>query len=145
MTLFLGIDIAKDTFDLVLTGHQTQPEHAQFENRRRGFKQFYRFLGKRQALTAHACLEATGRYYENLADFLYEQGIPVSVVNPARIQAYAESLLKRNKTNKADAAVIADFCRTQQPDLWQPPTAQQRELQALVHHLNTLEQDRQRQ
>lgn len=143
--MFVGIDIAKDTFDIVLIGHATTTEHAQFENARRGFKQFYRFLQQRNALSASVCLEATGRYYENLADFLYEQGIALSVVNPARIQAYAESLLKRNKTDKVDAAVIADFCRTQQPDLWQPPTPQQRELQALVHHLNTLEQDRQRQ
>jgi len=50
-----------------------------------------------------------------------ERGHQVSVVNPARIKAYAHSQLTRNKTDQLDASVIADFCRTQQPALWTPP------------------------
>jgi transposase len=69
----------------------------------------------------------------------------VSVVNPARIKKYAESQLKRNKTDRLDAEIIADFCRTQQPPPWSPPSGAQRELQTLVRHLADLESDRQRQ
>ena len=145
MPTFLGIDIAKDTFDVTLIGHPNAPEQAQFANTPRGFQQLQRFLSKRQALDTHACMEATGLYYEALAHLLHEQGIRVSVVNPARTKAYADSQLQRNKTDRLDARLIADFCRTQQPDLWQPPSPQQRHLQALVRHLHDLEQDRQRQ
>jgi len=41
----------------------------------------------------------------------------MSVVNPAQVKAYARSQLQRNKTDRLDAALIADFCRTQHPDL----------------------------
>jgi len=36
--------------------------------------------------------------------------------------------------------LIADFCRTQQPRLWTPPSAELRELQALLRHLEALQQ-----
>jgi transposase len=110
-----------------------------------GFKKLHRFLKQRRVKTLHVCMEATGRYYEALADFLYEGGYAVSVVNPARIKAYADSQLARNKTDHLDAALIADFCRTQDPPLWTPPPPEWRELQALVRHLEDLQTDFQRQ
>jgi transposase len=51
--------------------------------------------------------------------------------------------MRRNKTDKLDAALIADFVRTQQPALWTPPAEEWRHLQALVRHLEDLEQMRQ--
>ena len=62
----------------------------------------------------------------------------MSVVNPARIHAYAQSQLKRHKTDAVDAELIADFCRTQQPPLWTAPSAAERELRALVRHRDDL-------
>jgi transposase len=55
-----------------------------------------------------------------VAEFLYESGHQVSVVNPARIKRYGESKLHRNKTDKADAALIAEFCQKENPPLWSP-------------------------
>jgi transposase len=68
----------------------------------------------------------------------------VSVVNPARIKAYGDSQMRRNKTDTLDAALIADFCRTQQPDLWTPPPPELQELRALIRHLDDLKQEKQR-
>jgi transposase len=90
-------------------------------------------------------LEATGSYGDDLAQFLYDTGVTVSVVNPARIKAYADSRLSRNKTDAGDAALIADFCRSQQPDGWTPPPPEQRELQALVRHWQNLTQMKQQE
>jgi transposase len=90
-------------------------------------------------------MEATGSYYELVADFLHEQGVTVSVVNPARIKAYAASQLSRNKTDKLDAHTIADFCRTQHPPVWTPPDDSWRRLRVLVRHLDDLQHDLQRQ
>ncbi len=145
MTIFLGIDIAKDSFDVVLLPDGHQPEHSQFDNNRRGFNKLHRFLKKRNSQSAQVGMEATGIYYEALADFLHQKGYSVSVVNPARIKAYAQSQLRRNKTDKLDAAIIADFCRTQNPPLWRPPVPALRQLRSLVRHLDDLETDRQRQ
>jgi transposase len=85
-------------------------------------------------------LEATGAYGEALAEYLYQAGYRLSVVNPARIKGYGLAQLARNKTDKLDAALIADFCRTQQPAAWTPLPPEVRQLQALVRHLEDLTQ-----
>ena len=51
----------------------------------------------------HACLEATGRYYEPLAEDLHTAGHLVSVINPARLKAFAQATLTRTKTDRTDA------------------------------------------
>lgn len=145
MTNFLGIDIAKETFDVVLLRDGYDSEHAQFDNQSKGFNKLHRFLKKCKAQKAHACMEATGVYYESLADFLHQKGCAVSVVNPARIKSYAQSQLRRNTTDKLDANIIADFCRTQNPPLWTPPDPSWYEMRALVRHLEDLQVDKQRQ
>jgi transposase len=102
-------------------------------------------LRARLTLPLHACLEATGCYGEALALFLHQQGVRVSVVNPARIKAFAQSELLRNKTDKADAALIARFCAAHQPPLWTPPPPERRQLQALVRRLQALQAMRQQE
>lgn len=145
MSTILGIDVAQATLAVALWRDGDVVAQAEFDNTQPGFNKLQRFLKKRQAMPVHACLEATGRYWEHLAEFLVEHGHAVSVVNPARIKKYAESQLKRNKTDRLDAEIIADFCQSQQPSLWSPPSPAQRELQTLVRHLADLEADRQRQ
>ena len=133
----IGIDISKDSFDVVLF-IQGVEYRLQFQNNRIGFGQFQKWLKKRKVSEAHACMEATGRYGDELARFLYEQGYQVSMVNPKRIKSYAESKLTRNKTDAVDAAIIEDFCRTQQPRLWEPPAPEIGELQMMTRHLEAL-------
>lgn len=142
----IGLDMAKATFQAHVILPNGLSQSGQFANEAKGYQQFWRFLKKHQAHhSAHVCLEATGRYGEAVALFLHQQGLTVSVVNPARIKAYAQSQLRRNKTDPLDAALIADFCRTQQPAVWTPPSPEWVELQALIRHLADLEGDAQRQ
>jgi transposase len=61
-------------------------------------------------------MEATGAYWEALALYLHGLDQHVSVVNPARIKAFAQSELLRTKTDAVDAALIARFCKSQNPD-----------------------------
>jgi len=145
MTSQLGIDIAQDTFDTALQQEDHDLIFGHFDNQRSGFNRLHRFLKKRKAQDGHICMEATGVYYEELAHFLHKKGYRVSVVNPARVKGYAQSQMRRNKTDKMDAAVIANFCRAQNPPLWNPPDPSWYELRALVRHLEDLESDRQRQ
>jgi len=136
-TDILGIDIAKAKFDVILL-HGGQSVHAVFANSRTGYGKLRHWLKKQGVKQLHACMEATGTYGDDLAEYLYKQGYAVSMVNPSRIKAYADSQLRRNKTDKTDAAVIADFCRTQQPALWSPPDPALRELRGLVRYLEDL-------
>lgn len=145
MTGVLGIDVSKDKLAVTLLRDDAPAEHSEFDNTKQGCNALWRYVKKRGGKQLHACLEATGLYYELVADFLHAKGMTVSVVNPARIKAYADSQLARNKTDKLDAALIADFCRTQQPPAWTPPDPSWRELRALARHLDDLQSDLQRQ
>lgn len=140
----LGIDIAKDKFDVALL-RAGQYQSGTFSNDTAGFERLSKWLKKVRANQLPVCLEATGHYGEEVALFLHEAGYCVSVVNPARVKAYAASQLKRNKTDKEDAKVIAHFCATQQPEVWSPPSPAQRELQALSRRVETLKADRQQE
>lgn len=145
MPAVLGVDIAKDSFDVTLLDEAGRKRRRSGRNKTAGFKQLYVWLQQHTPGQVHVCLEATSVYWEPLAEYLHDQGYQVSVVNPARIKGYSLSQLRRSKTDPLDGDVIADFCRTQQPKLWQPPSPQQRKLRALVRHLQALKKSRTQQ
>lgn len=144
MKTILGIDISKREFHTALI-EADRTVTGVFENTPKGFKQLISWLRKAGARPVHACMEATGTYWERLAAFLHSSGECVSVVNPAQIKAFAASELLRVKTDRVDAALIARFCRANQPARWNPPAPVVRELQRLVRRLHALKSDRQQQ
>ena len=136
----VGIDIAKAKFDVALLMGE-RARHAAFPNTEAGFQQLLAWLAKHRpdkAAPLHACMEATGNWGLDLADFLHGKGVRVSVVNPARVKAYGESELARNKTDRLDAALIARFCRAHVPPAWAPPAAHLRALRELVRRCDVL-------
>ena len=137
----VGIDISKATIDVAL--YQDGPyQLGHFRNDTVGFKKLTKWLGKEDAVGCHVCIEATGRYGQAVATYLHERGYPVSVVNPARIKAYGDSQLKRNKTDPEDGKTIAHFCATQDPALWRPAAPEVKELQSLVRRQDNLKEMR---
>jgi len=138
----LGIDVSKKTLDVALI-FDNRTFSKQFRNSAEGFKLLAVWLASLEIKQVHACLEATGVYGEAVALFLHEHGHQVSVVNPLRIKGYAQSNMQRNKTDRLDARLIADFCLTQKPDPWQPPSAAVKHLQSLVRRVEVLEEMRQ--
>lgn len=139
----LGVDISKQKFDACLVLESGKFRHKVFPNGGAGFAQLSAWLERHRVARVHACLEATGTYSEPLALYLFEAGHTVSVVNPAKIKAFAQSHLSRTKTDKADATSIAQFCQERHPVAWQPLPREVRELQALVRRLESLQQMRQ--
>jgi transposase len=115
----LGIDIAKHSYQVTLRVGEKIERH-EFANQPEHFQALSAWLKQHKVKRCHVCLEATNRYWEELAKYLYAQGHLVSVVNPSPIRNYARSKLLRNKTDKLEADLIADFCATQSPDAWQP-------------------------
>ena len=140
----LGIDISKDSFHVELSV-KDKLRHRRFSNRQAGFGELTVWLTKHKITHVHACLEATGPYSEALALYLHQQGHTVSVVNPARIKAFGQSELLRNKDDRPDAGLIRRFCEKQRPVAWRPPPPQLRELQSLTRHLENLLETRQQQ
>jgi transposase len=134
----LGIDISKETFDVELM-RGTSRQHKVFSNHPVGFGRLRNWLVSQKAGCVQACMEATGQYGEALAEFLYAEGHQVSVVNPVRIKRYGQSKLHRSKTDKADAALIAEFCAKENPNLWQPLPPEIKQLRQLVRRLDDLQ------
>jgi len=145
MKAVVGIDVAKDKFDVTLMDGAGQKQHKEFRNNATGFKKLDKWVKQRTTGVVHICMESTSVYWEDVAEYLHQAGYEVSVVNPARIKGYALSQMRRSKTDPIDAAVIADFCRTQVPKQWTPPSAEQRKLRALVRHLQALKKSRTQQ
>ena len=141
MTSYLGIDVSKATLDVaLLEPDRAKPRHRVFPNNAAGHGQLLAWLEKMSIEPVHACLESTGTYGEAVALALYQAGHTVSIVNPALVRAFGQSELSRTKTDKADAQLIARFCRVHQPAAWSPTAPELRELQALVRRLEALEQ-----
>jgi len=138
--MFLGIDVSKNTFDAALIGAGKKPAHKLFSNDADGHAALLIWLNEQGAETVHACLEATGTWAHDLALALQSAGHTVSVVNPARIYAFSKSRLKRTKTDKADALLIAQFCQMHNPPAWTPLSPQVQQLQGLVRRLEHLEE-----
>src|SRR5664279_416973 len=139
MTSFLGIDVGKADFHAALLVSDRIWSKS-FSNNRAGITQLTYWLKNRKVQEKiHACLESTGGFEEALALELHERGIVVSIVNPSRVKAFAQSEMLRTKTDSVDAALIARFCRAHAPEPWIPPAPEIRALQALVRRHESIQ------
>lgn len=134
----LGIDVSKAKFQacLLVAG---KAKSKSCSNSAEGFAQLISWLERQGAEQVHACMEATGTYWEALATFLADRSHLVSVVNPAQVLGFAKSELIRTKTDGVDAGVIARFCQAIRPALWSPMPREVRELRSLVRRLADLQ------
>ena len=134
---FLGIDVGKsDLHAAILQGERSSTKSV--PNSANGIKQLLTWLKNRKVENIHACLESTGGWSEAVGLALHKEGYLVSIVNPCRIKAFAQSEMLRTKTDAVDAALIARFCRMHKPDRWGPPTPEVLALQAFVRRYQSL-------
>jgi transposase len=145
----LGIDISKKDFHAAILRYQDRKIVAEktFANTVTGTKEHLAWLTKHcgENHAIHACMEATGTYGEALAAQLHKHSAKVSVVNPRAIKHYASMQLRRDKSDKADARLIAQYCYNQQPAAWQPPSAAQAQTKALARRISQLKIDHTRE
>lgn len=147
----IGVDVAKDKLDVQMmrsSEKNAKTTYKQFTNSPAGFAKLVRWVDQLigQAgqsgpnLRPHYCMESTGSYSQALAQFLAESGQLVSVVNPYQIKRYGEAVGMLTKNDKADARVIADYCRSQSPKPWHLARPEVRTLVALLRRLQGVEQ-----
>jgi len=89
-------------------------------------------------------MEASGVYYLQLATFLFNKGIDVSVVNPLTIKHFARMRLTRAKTDKKDSVIIAQYGKTENPPLWKVKSIYLLELQQIQALLDNFIRERTR-
>ena len=114
-TLYVGIDTSKDRLDVHVhrDGHPGERFAVTRDDPGIGA-----LVSRLQALApAAVAIEATGGYERVVVAALAAAGLPVVVVNPRQVRAFAEALGKRAKTDPIDAAVIARFAAAVKPPL----------------------------
>lgn len=137
MTYYVGIDIAKLTFEACLIMNNKEIIKS-FNNDPTGFKAFHLWLNKQNKTPSlfHVSMEATGYYSDALARYLHQAEIKVSIVNPSQIKYFSGSKMIRVKTDKSDAKLIARFGEMHKPSFWVPAP---NHIYDLRHLLNQLE------
>lgn len=110
-TIIVGIDVAKDRLDAAV-----RPGGESFAVARdaAGIEQLTARL--KELVPRLVALEATGGFETVAAAALVAAGLPVVVVNPAQIRAFAKAIGQRAKTDPIDAAVIAHFAEATKPE-----------------------------
>jgi transposase len=138
-TCFAGIDVSKDTLDACLLLPGGRVKEATFGNDLRGHAALLAWADRHaRGAAVHFCMEATGPYSESPATALAGAGRHVSVVNPTRIKYAGLARGRGNKTDTADARLIAEYAQRERPPAWQPPPPEVRELQGLVRRIDDL-------
>jgi transposase len=124
---FVGIDVSKDTLDVAIRPDGT---HRAVPNTDDGFDQLVALL--RPLAPTLVVLEASGGYQRRAVAALALAGLAVAVVNPARTREFAKALGRLAKTDKVDAAVLAEFADRVRPQARPLPDAQARQMQELL-------------
>jgi transposase len=106
VAVHVGVDVSKHRLDVFVcpTGQRLAAD-----NTDDGVAQLVSLL--KQLDVAQVLLEATGRYERRCAAALTEEGLPVAVVNPRQARDFARALGKLAKTDRIDAATLAEFAR----------------------------------
>ena len=109
--LFVGIDVSKDRLDVAL-----YPAGDVFAIARDAAG-LAALIDKLKPLApALVALEATGGFETVAAAALAAAGLPLVVVNPAQVRAFAKATGRRAKTDAIDAAVITHFAAATRPE-----------------------------
>lgn len=124
----VGIDVAKDTLEVAWS---SEPETRwRTTNDERGWAALIDRLRALQPTVI--VLEASGGYETGVASALSVAGLPVAVVNPRQVRAFAQALGRLEKTDALDAGVVAAFAVRMAPVPRPVADDVQADVQALV-------------
>lgn len=146
----VGVDVSKDFFDVKFLRLPTDSDRykirgsRKFQNNYKGIVALHEWLDKKRVaeLDLVVVMEATGIYHEELAYFLHDQQVQVSIVLPNTVKAFARSHNQYSKTDLIDALIIARMGLERNLRLWQPPNQSVRQLRRLTRDRQELMQDR---
>lgn len=109
--IFIGIDVSKDRLDVAVL-----PSGEVFVTSRDAAGLDDLLARLRPLGPALVALEATGGFETVVAATLASAGLPVAVVNPAGVRAFATAIGQRAKTDPIDARLIARFASATRPE-----------------------------
>ena len=124
---YVGIDVSKDRLDV-----HVMPSRQSFAVARNGEGLDQLVSELRRLAPALIVLEATGGFEQIVAAALAGAGLPLAVVNPRQIRAFARAIGRLAKTDALDAEVIALFAERVRPEPRPLADADSRSLADLV-------------
>ena len=107
---YFGIDISHLVFDVT----DSDGNYYQFKNSLIGFKKFMKLLD----FNSHCVMEATGYYHYQLAYYLQENSVVLSVENPLSVKRFIQMKLSKIKTDKSDSKLICKYAKQVDLKLW---------------------------
>jgi transposase len=123
---WIGIDVSKRFLDIEIAGQAP----ARFANCKDGHGTLVERL--KAARVAGVVIEATGGLERPVVAALLNAGLPASIVNPARVRAFAEGTGRLAKTDRIDAKVLASYGAYMRPAPAELPTAARAKLRELI-------------
>jgi len=125
--MFAGIDVSKDRLEVHL-----RPSGEASAVARDGPGLEARVARLRDPALVLVVLEATGGFEAMVAAALAAAALPLAVVNPAQIRAFARAAGRLAKTDRLDAEAIARFAEAIRPEPRPVPDAEAAALAGLV-------------
>lgn len=154
-TYFIGIDISKSSFDACCINRDGKKIfHISTTMDREGFQDLMKKISalsvpKESLLVG---MESTACYHVNLYSFLLASGYAVMLLNPLLIANFVKLQLRKTKTDKKDALVIAQFLILHKDTLYQTDISSDiadlkdlaRQRESLVHQIKAIKNDMKR-
>lgn len=128
----LGIDISFSSFVAAIWFDDKRIATAQFANTPAGFGKLQRWVQSHGLGPVPTGIESTNTYAEALAHWLHERHFGVYLLNPEHTANYARCCGQRNKTDPADARLIAAYVAKHSLTPWIPAPPEQRHLRDLT-------------
>lgn len=125
--VWIGIDVAKEWLDVAVAGEDGA---WRVGNDADGIAALVARVAARTP--ALVVLEATGGLETAAVAALLAAGLPVAVVNPTRVRAFADASGQRAKTDALDARLLAAFAARMQPPARPLPDPVTQELRGIL-------------
>lgn len=139
--LFVGIDVAKSKHDCCIIDSDGTifTDSLRISNSKKGFETLYSHilsaLHSKDINNVKIGLESTGHYSTNITNYLYSKGFKVHILNPLATNLFRKAgTLRKTKTDKTDAKVIATMLFTDESKSYSPVSYQISELKSLTRH-----------
>lgn len=145
----VGIDVAQNEL-VVSLGKVDQSlftevyAHKTFANKASGFAALLIWIKKHsdQQVTVRYVMEATGVYHEQLAYYLSDLGLEVSIILPNKISSYMKTLEIKTITDKTASQAICRLGLERVLELWQKPKKVFRDLKQLTRERDQIVAER---
>ena len=139
--LYVGIDVAKHKHDCCIIDSDgvIHTNSLTIANSKEGFEllcsTIFKYLPNKDLDNVKIGLEATGHYSNNISHYLYSKGFQITTLNPLATNLFRKAqTLRKTKTDKGDAKVIAYMLFTDESKSYSPLSYQINELKSLTRH-----------